>query len=332
MDNKPLEGRAENEISKQLSKLGLFVCKPYFDISGSDLLVIENLEVKPKLTIIQSKGRTVKEGKNSNVKINKAYLNKNFIVFVYIEQDTNIHEDYLYCFFHEEISTWKSEGENFVLYIPNKFHEVEYFQRHLYYKNYTKFERVKEISKTSELDFASFMKDVSLGLQAEINWRENAIFPSFEIMESIYGNYDINKSNLTQDILLYITGIIREKELENKYDDFHDHLSFEFLSHTFHAASSDVNSIFEQIKIKEILKVNSGRSERYLGYNKFFLLDLKYEYHGISSEGIYCFIKDDACDAIELILHKNENLSPETNILNGNAKDIRELIIQTIKE
>jgi len=93
-----------------------------------------------------------------------------------------------------------------------------------------------------------------------------------------------------------------------------------------------VNSIFEQIKIKEILKVNSGRSERYLGYNKFFLLDLKYEYHGISSEGIYCFIKDDACDAIELILHKNENLSPETNILNGNAKDIRELIIQTIKE
>lgn len=39
MDNKPLEGRAENETSKQLTKLGLFVCKPYFDVSGSDLLI-----------------------------------------------------------------------------------------------------------------------------------------------------------------------------------------------------------------------------------------------------------------------------------------------------
>lgn len=328
MDNRSIELRAENEISKQLTKMNLFVCKPLFDKLGSDLLIIENIQAKPKLTIVQSKGRSIECVGNSNVKINSLYVTPNFIVFVYIEDKKNASQEYLYCFFEEDVKAWNKNSGNFILYIPNKFSINQYFQTHSYYGNTEKQERIKIISQTSKLDLASFAKDISLGLQSVINWRENDIIPSLEVMHSIYDRYDITKSSLTQDILLYISGIIREGELERRIDEFHHDLSFEFLTNTFIASSINLASIFDELEISKIHQYQAGACQRYLGYSKYIIIEMTYKLKDIETKGLYCFVKDDAVDAIELLIHKSEQLESMTNLLTGTGRELQNQIIE----
>ena len=330
MDNRPLELRAENEVSKQLTKLGLFVCKPMFDSSGSDLLIVENLENTPKLVIIQSKGRSIKKNQNSNVKINSQYLDPNFIVFIYVEKEDENRMDYLYCFFQEHVCQWTLKNGNYILNVPTKFNEDEYFLENDFSINQEKSDRIVQICQKSEIDFANFIKDMSLGLQSEINWKEEGIFPSLESLNRIYINYDVRKTTLGQDILFYVSGIKKESELEDRLAEFPNDLSFEFLTNTFLASSSNITSIFEDIEIYNIKQVECGVTTRYLGYTKYIILEMDYSYKNIVSEGAYCFVKDDDVDAIEMFIHKNDLIKSETNFIEGNAKEIQHKILSTI--
>ncbi len=55
-DNKLLEYRAKHIIANELMKLGLLIAYPFFDVDGSDLLAIKEINSVVKLGIIQSKG------------------------------------------------------------------------------------------------------------------------------------------------------------------------------------------------------------------------------------------------------------------------------------
>ncbi|NMG07681.1 hypothetical protein [Brasilonema sp. UFV-L1] len=132
MDNKPLELQAEKLIEHKLIKHGFLVTKPSFDKQGTDLLIIKDISKKMTPFIkVQCKGRTIK--KSSNVRINQKYVEQNFVLFLYLEED-NRKDDYLYIFFDTDIKKWRIEGENFSLAIPINFQTKEEFKERLFNK------------------------------------------------------------------------------------------------------------------------------------------------------------------------------------------------------
>ena len=155
MDNKQLENQAEDYIKHKLIKFGFLVTKPSFDQLGADLLIIQNISKKitPFLKI-QCKGRKINKN-HSNVAIPVEYVEENFIIFLYVEEEES-KDDFLYMFFSENIRTWRSDGNNFQLTIPKDFQHRESFKERQFTKeDKTKIENIllkqaiKQLVKTN---------------------------------------------------------------------------------------------------------------------------------------------------------------------------------------
>lgn len=131
MDNKQLENQAEDHIKHTLIKFGFLVTKPSFDQLGADLLIIHNISEKitPFLKV-QCKGRKINKN-HSNIEIPVEYIEENFIVFLYVEEEES-KDDFLYIYFSENIRTWRSHKNKFRLTIPKDFQYREDFRERLF--------------------------------------------------------------------------------------------------------------------------------------------------------------------------------------------------------
>jgi hypothetical protein len=110
VDTSVLENIAESKIAHELQKSGILVAKPFFDQNGTDLLAFMNMSDGVKFCRIQSKGRSVPEGKNNNIHIPKAYVSHGFIIFLYL--DFGDSTDELYMFLSSDIETWTINKKN----------------------------------------------------------------------------------------------------------------------------------------------------------------------------------------------------------------------------
>lgn len=223
MDNKPLELQAEKLIEHKLIKHGLLVTKPSFDKEGTDLLIIKDISKKITPFIkVQCKGRTIKS--NSNVTIPTKYVEENFIVFLYLEEE-NTKEDFLYVFFQDDIKRWRTVGASFQLTLPKDFQNREEFkERLLNRETITKIENillkqaVNELIKTNQ----SIIID---GIFLEKAVKDTQAIYGRVYPEKIFKKLSIDA--IVEQLLKY-THVERKQEV-NCYLIYSNHFSLEYV-------------------------------------------------------------------------------------------------------
>lgn len=223
MDNKPLELQAEKLIEHKLIKHGLLVTKPAFDKEGTDLLIIKDISQKITPFIkVQCKGRTLK--RTSNVTISTKYVEENFVVFLYVEEE-DTKDDFLYVFFQDDIKRWRIVGANFQLYISKDFQNRQEFKEQLFNREtITKIENillkqaVNELIKTNQ----SIIID---GI-----FLEKAVKDTQGIYRRVYPEKIFKKPSIDAIVeqLLKYTHVERKQEV-NCYLIYSNHFSLEYV-------------------------------------------------------------------------------------------------------
>lgn len=202
MDTKPLQKQAEYYISSELLKYDFKATEPFFDEEGTDLIVVQNINLKiTKFLKIQCKGRNIKNG-TSPVTIPISYVEENFVVFLYIiDKDKN---NSLYLFLPEQIKEWKvnRKGEYTLTINENKI-STDYFQSKLFNINLS--EKLREIlnkvepkNYTSVLIDGIFLEkamDKTLKIYSDIWPEKEFIKPDLiTVLKNILDSYDRHKS------------------------------------------------------------------------------------------------------------------------------------------
>ncbi len=147
MDTSQLENIAENLIASKLQHHKILVAKPKFDVLGTDLLAFTEMKDAIKFCRVQSKGRSLVKSKSSNIKIPKKYVTNGFLVFLYLEINTNIQE--LYIFFPHDIRQWSlSPKDEYQLSISRSN-----FSKKMEYHKFesSKVQRIKALIQDAEI-------------------------------------------------------------------------------------------------------------------------------------------------------------------------------------
>lgn len=212
-DNKPIELEAENYVCSRLAKMNLRYSKPNFDSDGGDIIVINQINKDIYKSIkVQVKGRDITSN-NSNVIIHKSYITDNFVFFLYlkIKEDYN---DYLYCFFDNDISSWELRDDNYYLNIPQKSIENNVFSTYSFSKD--KASKVSDIlNKQQEL---YFIKNTDWNLTLLENnirlWQTTKCLPDHNLTSWFLENTNLNYSLISHNIFLTCLAIIQSDKLE----------------------------------------------------------------------------------------------------------------------
>jgi len=114
-DNKRMEMIAENLVAHFLQRHDILITKPMFDEDGGDLLAMTP-EGELRYCRIQSKGRSLRSGERTEVKIPVSYVAHNYIVCLFLS-DGSFDEMNLYIFFNDDIEEWPktTNQKNYVL-------------------------------------------------------------------------------------------------------------------------------------------------------------------------------------------------------------------------
>jgi hypothetical protein len=205
MDNKPLELQAEKLIEHKLIKHGLIVAKPSCDQEGADLLIIKDISQKITPFIkVQCKGRTIK--KTSHVRIPTKYVEENFVVFLYVEEE-GTKDDLLYVFFQDDIKRWRIVGAYFQLYIPKDFQNREEFKERLFNNRQT-------ITKIENILLNQLIK-TNQSIIIDGIFLENAVTNTQNIYRRLYPEKIFHKPNIDAIVeqLLKYTHVERKQEV-----------------------------------------------------------------------------------------------------------------------
>lgn len=223
MDNKPLELQAEKLIEHKLIKHGFLVTKPSFDKEGTDLLIIKDISKKMTSFIkVQCKGRTIK--KSSNVRINQKYVEPNFVLFLYLEEESS-KNDYIYVFFDTDIKKWRIEGENFSLAIPINFQTKEEFKERLFNE-----EAIIKIENILLRQAVSQLIKTSNSIIIDGIFLEKVAKETQRLYKELYPEKTFQKLSIDAIVeqLLRYTHIERRNEV-NCYLIYSEHFSLEYL-------------------------------------------------------------------------------------------------------
>lgn len=117
MDNRPIEKLGEKYIESRLIKYHFDTHSDLsFDREGGDLIITQKVDKKTLHFIkIQSKARRIK--KSANVSIPTQYVDDNFVLFIYLIDESL--EENLLCFFKEDFEIFTENNGNFILNISH---------------------------------------------------------------------------------------------------------------------------------------------------------------------------------------------------------------------
>jgi hypothetical protein len=328
-DNKPLEKEAKDHISKLLRRSGFLVADPYFDIKGSDLIILFDLEKKIKIGIIQSKGRTVKKDQPSNVRIPQKYIKDNFIVFVYVIKEYNpVQEEYVYCFFEEDINNWTKNKKDFVLNIPVDFNEKDSFKEKLYSTNIG--EKIKVMLKPDDNIIMEYLNELDISDKALGLWYSEGLIPSLDHLQKIYYSSEDGISTIEQAILIYISAFLKRTELEIRMDEFSENLSFEYLFQSIANFSNTENPIISEQSYVSKTSLEMGFNDWYGPYNKFLVGFITLKIEQRNSYGVYCFVYDSEGDGLEMFLPRNKYENVLIRFVSHLSKDYKDQILKIL--
>lgn len=327
MDNKPVEYKAKLLIAQKLLKLKLLVTDPLFDISGSDLLVLKELGEQAKIGIIQSKGRIIKKTQGSNIKIQKEYVKKHFVVFLYIEIEES-NDEYLYCYFQDEIEKWPDDDKYFKLSIPVDFANQDYFLGFAY--DTSRGNRIQEIFEEENISLQQILEQYTIIDQAYSQWMIFNAFPSVEVLSIISQQVDFSKTSVEQDLLVYISAFLKIEDYENRSGEFTNPISFEFLLSSFAKYSNKTDRIINNENLVSVKSIVSGVHNWYGPFNKYLISEIELVIGDKNTTGIYCLVRDSEGDGVEMYLSKDDEIGFLIRNLISNARTEQEYIIQQL--
>jgi len=311
MDNKPLEQLAKNTIVNKLIELDLYVSDPYFDIKGSDLLVIKGIKSNVELGIIQCKGRYIKLNQGSNVTIHKSYVQDNFVVFIYLKKEGNRDTEFLYCYFPDDIKTWNLNSANkYVLTIPIKFENHSNFEKHKY--SDTKAKKLLKIFEKTSFNINDYVSKLPSISKLLYLWRGSEDLPTIEKLYDVVISDDPKKMQIEEKILLFFTSIYREEELEYRHDEFPELTNLDYLLNDVIESENQHDKLIDliQFSTSKILSLGS-----HFWYNKkveYLLVKSSLPDNNVAVRGLhgYIYIVEDNL-GVELFLPFSESYVPK---------------------
>jgi len=209
MDTSRLEKQGENYISSELTRFGLDVSKPLFDINGADLRIEKNINNKYlSIILVQCKTRSIKKGNSNNIIIPESYVNNdNFIVVLYlIEENGKIN---LFCFFKEQMQKWSLKNGKYSLSIPYNFEKKSVFE--LNKLNNSSIIKINSILENQKLK--NLKKDTTLIIDGI--FLEKAVIKTRELYKKIYPDKILKKPKIN-DLIRYFYSYARFENSINK--------------------------------------------------------------------------------------------------------------------
>lgn len=198
MDNKKLELQAEYYIISELSKHGFYVNKPQYDIDGADLRIEKEINNKTiSIVTVQSKGRSLNNGKNNSLSIPQSYVTTNFIVILYlIKENSNTN---LFCFFKTDIEKWTLKNGKYLLTIPYNFEK-----NNIFFNNMFNNETITKINQLLLDQNDTKIKDYT-SLIIDGIFLEKAIQKTKAFYQSIYPNKHFIRPDINILIELFLS-------------------------------------------------------------------------------------------------------------------------------
>jgi hypothetical protein len=295
MDTSTLDKEAEDFVKNRLAKSNIKHAKPNFDEGGSDLLAIKQTgKCHYKSLVIQSKGRNLTNAA-SNIKIPSSYINEYFVCFVYLKVDEDF-DDYLYCFFEEDITSWKVDKErNYTLYIPKDFKKDANFKSSSF--DAFKALRIKDLldgspRKGVEIIFENLNSPIDCCIDL---WRLTEGLPSPKITSWLINNHDMSKSYLYQDVFVLYVALAQGGDHEHAVD-----WMFRPLARYTNCFSPVTNDIIVKERI-----VSTRVNDWQLTYKRVAFEELLIEDGGIELKALYCKFGDNE-EFIEALFVEND--------------------------
>lgn len=292
MDNKPLEELAENYIKVILGEGEINYLKPNYDKDGSDLVLLHRVNRHySREVIVQSKGRDVTNNA-SNVKISSSYVTSNFICFLYIKNPDK--KRYFYIFYKEDISQWNISDNNYILQIPKKFHDNEYFIDHEF-KEDTDINKIKELLENGPLVnkvYNSLDSMSSLEIYFEL-WKKYNSIPDETMAHYLFDNYE-QIETFNEEIFLLFLLIKYRDSLDYKSPDFMVNILYHGIN-----TSKPIIEILTIINPENLTKVSLNYCYPYGTYGTVNVI-----YDGIEYRSLYTSLGDREND-VEAILFEN---------------------------
>lgn len=225
-DNKPIENEAVDYIKNRLAKCNINFAEPNFDKKGSDLFALKKLdEYTYKFLTIQAKGRTVFE-KPSSVVIPVEYIQEDFVVFIYLKTESKT-DDYLYCFFYEELSTWNVKNDKATLSIPTNFKDIQYFIENEWSDSKIKSFENKLDNTNSEINQTLRFDSEYSTLESLLElWRTYKIPIHTSIIKNIYEDFDLNRILIRHEAFVVYSYL--KQSFNDEIDFGFDHLFWDF--------------------------------------------------------------------------------------------------------
>ncbi|KQZ44694.1 hypothetical protein [Duganella sp. Root1480D1] len=296
MDNKPLEQLAENYIKVELGKANFKYAKPDYDLDGTDLIVLQPISKHyVRQVIVQSKGRSV-GSQQTNVRINKSYVNSNFICFLYLQLDNDpVH--YFYIFFCDDIKKWDAYDKYFQLLIPKDFKKNTALIA-------AKFNPKTHIKKIADLldngpivrpYYVEFEKMGLVSILMEL-WRKYNSLPDLNLAIELYNQK-----------LGYAESFIQEIFLSYNYIKNNENIgSIDYFLQIILEMRNVGKPIFELCTIEDMSDIQAVNSSNAIVYRDLRIGQVRVLYDGDSYKGLYIYIGDRE-DHAEVLLLDNDH-------------------------
>jgi len=298
MDNKPLEGLAEEFIKTRLSKAKIKFLKPNYDIGGSDLVLLNPINKHlAKQVIIQSKGRNITNNP-SNVTISSNYIVSNFICFLYLQVDDD-DQDYLYIFFSEDIKKWNLTDSKFSLSIPLNFKNSDYFNKNLFDPN-VHIPKINDILNDAPILRQSYVNFESMELKQILfeMWKRYDSLPNLSMVIGLYEEFYEQTGTTALDIFTICSIAKHIQNMEYRTLDG-------FMQDLYMIRNLD-KPISESLTIHDNHKIKRMDATRAIVYKHIKFGEVNLTYDGIDYKGLYLYIGDKE-DHVEVLLFDNSD-------------------------
>lgn len=293
-DNKPLELEALNHICGKIGKINLKYAHPNYDQNGGDIIIQKDIDENTfKYINAQFKGRNI-SSKNSSIVIKKSYVKDNFVLFVYLKIENDLN-DYLYCFFSDDIINWNLNQNNYRLDISkhtirDKTLDSFSFSNDRVQKLYSILdEQVEKHNLIIEYKKRDLI-DNSINL-----WNITNSLPDSNLAEWLLDNIDFKNTYRYQDVFIACLAFMHSNELKSKAG----------IDYMFHSLSMHNSRLDGEISNIEI--IDEFTNDWLVTYNKSKLQILKLNYNNNKHNALKLIFGDNE-ERIECLLIDNEEL------------------------
>lgn len=299
METSLLANSAENYISSSLAKYQLLVTKPLFDRQGIDLLVIGEIDSEVKLGFIQCKGRTIGLNRGNSVEVSVGYVKKNFVLFLYLLPVDR--EEFLCCFFHDDIVKWPRRKNEFYLSIPKGFRRNAYFLLNRFCDSKAKQLLLLLKTESANESISNFFTSANDLLEFEYQkWVRTGLLPNLETVRLMMRQAVLTSIDLSRRVFVLICFYLCEIE-EPEIEDLPLIMT---LINDLLCSETHRSFPIDEASIEAVHSFSLSLHEEIQDYQKYFHSEVSVRMDNRSVTGMIFVLQSELGHGIEVFLEK----------------------------